>query len=384
MLTALKNAKKSKENADGSSNDDQRETSDSPDSPPKSTSRKLPLHECLILELKEAGFFESSDYLRDLVYDNVQILAEDEIGIVIDIREREDYLEHVSAGLQRAERERDKAGDVPRIAEAVVEIGISQLAMNNLNNAQKSFEKAYKIYASNDDVNGLCETKMHLAAVMQRLSENERAAKLLTEMGALAMEQGLCKQLGRALQLLGELHLRRERPDLGTQHLAEAFSCFMGYIVHGEDKPQIPAVGRKDFEPDLDVIYKIENTKVYVEEAEQSRIMMAISAGQELMASYFKLIETASACFVAKVQLIEWKLAKSGWWIEKEHHRFIPCLCPVHNRTPLDVLWLRMAPTNDTNVVEEEESNPEKVPSLNREATVDDMRKLRSSFVQQK
>lgn len=54
------------------------------------------------------------------------------------------------------------------------------------------------------------------------------AAKLLTEMGALAMEHSLRRQLGRALHLLGELHLRRERPELGTQHLSEAFTCFMG------------------------------------------------------------------------------------------------------------------------------------------------------------
>lgn len=50
-------------------------------------------------------------------------------------------------------------------------------------------------------------------------------------MGELAMQNGLRRHLGRALHLLGELHLRRERPDLGTQHLEEAFMCFMGYIV---------------------------------------------------------------------------------------------------------------------------------------------------------
>lgn len=61
-----------------------------------------------------------------------------------------------------------------------------------------------------------------------RLGEHEMAAKFLTEMGALAMEHGLRRQLGRALHLLGELHLRRERPELGTQHLTEAFQCFMG------------------------------------------------------------------------------------------------------------------------------------------------------------
>lgn len=61
-----------------------------------------------------------------------------------------------------------------------------------------------------------------------RLGEYHAASKLLTEMGALAMEHGLRRQLGRALHLLGELHLRRERPELGTQHLREAFQCFMG------------------------------------------------------------------------------------------------------------------------------------------------------------
>lgn len=63
---------------------------------------------------------------------------------------------------------------------------------------------------------------------LYRLGNYEVAAKLLTEMGALAMEHHLQRQLGRALHLLGELHLRREKPELGTQHLAEAFTCFMG------------------------------------------------------------------------------------------------------------------------------------------------------------
>lgn len=60
------------------------------------------------------------------------------------------------------------------------------------------------------------------------MGDHEAAAQLLTEMGAMAMEYGLRRHLGRALHLLGELHLRRERPELGTQHLQEAFFCFMG------------------------------------------------------------------------------------------------------------------------------------------------------------
>ncbi|CAH2234161.1 jg9042 [Pararge aegeria aegeria] len=70
--------------------------------------RKLPLHECLILELRESGYSESSDYLQDLIYDNIQLLAEDDIGIVVDLRKREAFLEDISAGLMRAEKQRDK------------------------------------------------------------------------------------------------------------------------------------------------------------------------------------------------------------------------------------------------------------------------------------
>lgn len=70
--------------------------------------RKFPLHECLILELREAGYQESSDYLQDLIYDNMQLVAEDDIGIVVDLRKRVDYLEHICEGLIKAEKERDK------------------------------------------------------------------------------------------------------------------------------------------------------------------------------------------------------------------------------------------------------------------------------------
>ncbi|KPJ01905.1 hypothetical protein RR46_05114 [Papilio xuthus] len=489
---------------------------------------KLPLHECIELELKEAGFFESSDYLQDLIYDNIQILAEDEIGIVVDIRKREDFLEHICAGLQRAERERDrdnkkkeclellklalyysekgkgilwlaekfflaaiavashylldggrqkacckyhyasfllnkcsadmeeayeifsdvrdsaigkewplfendseitealrdapnsvfivtvlelhrvlmskaravraedpakaerlsrlaerrakyvinKSADVPKAAEAVIEIGISQLAMNSLNNALKSFQKAYKIYEANNDINGLCISKMHLAAVRQRLGDHETAAKLLTEMGALAMQNGFRRHLGRALHLLGELHLKRERPDLGTQHLEEAFMCFMGYIV--QDQNYGVNKQRSTLYSDIDTIYKTQKQEVLDEEAEQSRVMMAISAGQELMGSYFTILEKAASCTVAKVKVIEWKSSKASWWVDQEHHKFVPCLCPSHQRTPLDVLWMRLNERSTRNIHEDDTKTEQ---TLNREVTIEDIRKLRSSFI---
>lgn len=67
------------------------------------------LHECLILELKEAGYLDSAAYLRDLIYDNEQLVNEDEIGIVVDLRKREDYLEHISDILQKAETEHENS-----------------------------------------------------------------------------------------------------------------------------------------------------------------------------------------------------------------------------------------------------------------------------------
>ncbi|XP_038213273.1 uncharacterized protein LOC119833357 [Zerene cesonia] len=444
--------------------------------------RKRPLHQCLILELRESGFFESSDYLQDLIYDNIQLVKKDDIGIVVDLRNREDYLEHISAGLIRAEKCRDKgdtkkeslellslalqyaekgkgilwlaekffhasiavssqflidggrqkgcckyhyakflldkfpgadpeepfviltevrdsaigkdwplyeatddeeqissellfcataiqlhrvlvnkarscrkmdpakserlarlaerrardANDIPKTAEAIIEIGISQLAMNNLNNAQKTFEKAFNIYSEHNDIKGLCETRMHMAAVMQRLGEHEKAAKLLTEMGALAMDHGLRLQLGQALHLLGELHLRRERPELGTQHLTEAFQCFLG--TNWKNKSTTDEVISITTGREIDVIYKQGTFDVYVEEAEQSRLMMAISAGQELMASYFNLLREARKCSIAKIKTIEWKLSQAGWWIKRQQHDFLPCLCPLHQRSPLDIL----------------------------------------------
>ncbi|XP_037297262.1 uncharacterized protein LOC115442613 isoform X2 [Manduca sexta] len=386
--------------------------------------QKLPLHECLILELRESGYTESSDYLQDLIYDNIQLVAEDDIGIVVDLRKREDYLEHICAGLQRAEKERDKENtkkeclelldlamhyaekekgilwlaekfflasiavgsqymidggrqkgcckyhyakflldkfpgadtdepsqiltevrdsaigktwplyeakdeneEVPsdtvfsataiqlhrvllnkaravyatdpakaerlsrlaerrardanatdKTAEAIIQIGVCQLAMNNLNNAQKTFERAFKMHTDSNNLEGLCETRMHLAAVMQRLGDHETAARLLTEMGAIAMEHGLRKQLGEALHLLGELHLRRERPDLGTHHLSEAFSCFMGF---GFKPSKSELVIDKELGGSKDVIhiYESHRKQVFEEEAEQSRLMMAVSAG---------------------------------------------------------------------------------------------------------
>lgn len=60
--------------------------------------------------------------------------------------------------------------------------------------------------------------------------------------------------------------------------------------------------------------------------------------GQERMSSYFNLLKEAGTCAVAKMKIIEWKLSHAGWWVKKQQHDFLPCSCPAHNRTPLDVL----------------------------------------------
>ncbi|RVE45072.1 hypothetical protein evm_010260 [Chilo suppressalis] len=475
--------------------------------------RKLPLHQCLILELREGGYKEASNYLQDLIYDNVQLVDDDDIGIVVDLRNRPDYLEHITTSLMKAEKARDKgdkkkeclkllklamyyaekekgilwlsekfylatiaiasqylvdggrqkacckyhyakflldkfpgadtdepfviltevrdsaigkdwplyevgstkdvsetsetvfavtakqlhrvmlskarevrkqdpakaerlsrlaerrakdADDIDKIAEAIIEIGICQLMMNNLNNAQKTFERAFKIHSESMNIEGLCETRMHLAAVMQKLGDHEMAAKLLTEMGALAMEYKLRRQLGRALHLLGELHLRRERPELGTQHLAEAFSCFMGTTYQDDTETGLDIVPSKE-DGKGEFIFQTGTREIYEEEAEQSRLMMAISAGQELMASYFELLREAGSCAVAQMKIIEWKLSRSGWWVKKKSHDFVPCMCEMHNRTPLDILHMQLA----MKTVTEE--------PVVRTNTKEDMRKMYSS-----
>ncbi|KAH9641942.1 hypothetical protein HF086_011692 [Spodoptera exigua] len=272
----------------------------------------------------------------------------------------------------------------PKTAEAIIEIGICQLVMNNLNNAQKTFEKAYKIHEQSGNVEGICETRMHLAAVMQRvtgtyrLGEYETAAKLLTEMGATAMDHGLRRQLGRALHLLGELHLRRERPELGTQHLAEAFLCFMGFRFQAlESENKVGAESGKEGQEIGEIYIKNEN-EIYEEEAEQSRLMTAISAGQELMASYFNLLREAGGCTVAKMKTIEWKLSHARWWVKRPHHDFLPCMCPVHNRTPLDVLWNQIECKKSQQHVSQFDFSNE---PLGRTSTIQDIRKLHSSFM---
>lgn len=68
----------------------------------------MPLYQCLILELKESGFVDSSNYLQNLLYDNAQLVAEDDIGIVVDLRKKEDFLEIICDKLMAAEKEREK------------------------------------------------------------------------------------------------------------------------------------------------------------------------------------------------------------------------------------------------------------------------------------
>ncbi|XP_037967831.2 uncharacterized protein LOC105391071 [Plutella xylostella] len=438
---------------------------------------KMPLHECLILELQESGYTESAAYLQDLIYDNLQLMAEDELGIITDLRQKHEFLEHICAGLRNAEKEQDRGnikeecleflnlglyfaehgkgllwlaeklflvsiaiaskylvdggrqkavnkfhyakfllekfpeadteeayqvlsevrdasngkkwqlyeatpgeaaptnkitvfiatanqllnvllhearklrttdvakaerlcrlaerratdtGKDEKISEAILEMGICQLKMNSLNNAQKSFEKSLQINTNIHNIEGICDARMHLAAVLQKLGDHEAAAEMLTEMGALAWEHHMRRHLGTALHLLGELHLKSGRPELGTQHLGEAFNCFMG---KGFEQSYCPCDGSEDplaRMTDLNVVYK--------QEAEQARLMMAVSAGQELMSSYFALIREAGSCSVARMQVIEWKLNRRRWTEPNEKHNLIPCPCPKHQRTAMDVL----------------------------------------------
>ncbi|KAF9824211.1 hypothetical protein SFRURICE_019891 [Spodoptera frugiperda] len=403
--------------------------------------RKFPLYECIILELKEAGYCDSSAYLQDLIYDNVQLVNQDDIGIVVDLRKREDYLEHISGVLQKVEKYRERnntmkecthllklamhyaerekgilwlaekfyqvaiavsskhlldggrlkaifpgadpeepfslltevrdsaigktwplsdakepgevlptetvfgatalqlhrvlldkaravrktdtakaerlarlaerrakdAGETVKTAEAIIEIGICQLMMNNLNNAQKTFERAFKIHEWSGNVEGLCETRMHLAALG---GDNK-----------IGMDSGKEGQMGEI------------------------------YIENEDD--------------------------IYEEEAEQSRLMTAISAGQELMASYFNLLREAGGCTVAKMKTIEWKLSHARWWVKRLHHDFLPCPCPVHHRTPLDVLTQIECKKSLVHVSLFDFSNE----ALGRTSTIQDIRKLHSSFV---
>ena len=60
------------------------------------------------MELREAGYADASGYLQDLIYDNVQLVNDDDIGIVVDLRQREDYLEYISENLQKAEIEHEE------------------------------------------------------------------------------------------------------------------------------------------------------------------------------------------------------------------------------------------------------------------------------------
>ncbi|XP_059061986.1 uncharacterized protein LOC131854833 isoform X2 [Achroia grisella] len=276
-----------------------------------------------------------------------------------------------------AERRANDAKQTSKTAEAIIEIGICQLMMNNLNNAQKTFDRAYKIHTESNNIEGLCETRMHLAAVMQRLGEHEKAAKLLTEMGALAMEHNLRRQLGRALHLLGELHLKRERPELGTQYLSEAFACFMGFGFHKSNSVFDMNINTKT---EGVFIYQTHKSEIYEEEAEQSRLMMAISAGQELMAEYFNLIREAGTCSIAQTKTIDWKLSKVGWWVKRGHHDLLPCLCPIHHRTPLDALRIQLEVKEALILEKIQLEHSETNAMLGRMSTVEDIRMLRSSY----
>lgn len=70
------------------------------------------------------------------------------------------------------------AMDLPKTAEAIIEVGVCQLMMNNLNNALKTFERAMNMNEEIKYIPGMCETRMHLAAVMQRYSNTDNRVSM--------------------------------------------------------------------------------------------------------------------------------------------------------------------------------------------------------------
>lgn len=170
------------------------------------------------------------------------------------------------------------------LLKGMIEVGNGMTA-----EAIATFSKAFYIQDRLDNLEGICETRLQLAAAYQLNGDTEMSYKTLMMAKEVAEENDLPEYLAQAYKSLGEFRLDNGQPKQAT--------------------------------PLLDEALKVLNRTNNVQQIDQVRNLQAVSKGLTLFNSYIDMLlstgdaETGTANLM---KLIDWKDGRVQFWDEEE------------------------------------------------------------------
>ncbi|KAI4499992.1 hypothetical protein M0802_004862 [Mischocyttarus mexicanus] len=194
--------------------------------------------------------------------------------------------------VQRIDHDEDsefaQAGHYDYIANALYELGKSHLRNGNVEYSLQDFSKLLAIAKRNSDPERICNAHMELAFAYEEIDDTANTEKHLNLFRDNAIQFDLPYKLAQAHYYIGEHLLNQTKPNLATPHLKKAFNLYY----------------------DLG----------FSEEADQARIITAISRGQEKLEYFIKLILKCNKHnLYALCKICMWKNKREIFWTNKQY-----------------------------------------------------------------
>ncbi|GLV36098.1 hypothetical protein CBL_01862 [Carabus blaptoides fortunei] len=185
---------------------------------------------------------------------------------------------------KRAIDAQDKTGE----ADCLMELALCKMKARDIKNSLSWFNKVLRMQNTLNNGVGVCETHIQLAFAYSSLGNVIEAKQHLTLLLKYSKEHSLKYFYGQALRHLGEFHLNHAHPNEATKYLIEA----------------------------LQVFHELDD----YDNREQVKNLAAISAGQELLGEYRKLIQGCNKTKLGQInieKIISWKDKREEFWDKK-------------------------------------------------------------------
>ncbi|KAJ8675937.1 hypothetical protein QAD02_011723 [Eretmocerus hayati] len=169
-----------------------------------------------------------------------------------------------------------EAGDHELLAESQFELGKSELAAGNVEEAIGHFTTNLMILRQIGDIEGICNAHSNFVRIYKDLGNDDKVLEHLGEFKEIASTYQLNKKLGEVYYLTGEYYLARDNPKEATPNLERAFLLY--------------------------------NQVGAAEDANKARCLTGISKGQEMMDSYQNLItQSVKGDSTATLKICLWR-----------------------------------------------------------------------------
>ncbi|EZA59841.1 Tetratricopeptide repeat protein [Ooceraea biroi] len=177
------------------------------------------------------------------------------------------------------------------MANALHELGKSQLRSGDVKSTLKSFSKLLAITKRIPDPEGICKAHLALASAykLREVNDEVNTEKHLRLCREEATASKLPKELAQAHYCFGEYFLSKRRLDIATPHLETSFNLYNELDLHND--------------------------------ADKARTNAGVSKGQGVLDQYIDLVlRCGPADQKATLMLCQWKNRRSAFWTEKKLH----------------------------------------------------------------